>query len=276
MLGLGVCVRMKRFVSPETHLGRKLRLVSLAFWICLASMFCGSMASGQATLEIPEAIAEDTFRSLATAQKAITEGKATKAINILDTAFERIQKLTQDPNPYTAAVLDETSRAYQQLGKQAEATALAQAALDMRVVLYPAEKFPLGHPQVILGLANTAENYRRLGNLGNAEQLIELAHLLVNRLIDAGVIPPEHPMGKTLANYRRTITNTYGVVLLDKGDHENAAKHLNEALAMTERLYPKDRFPQGHEKILQTLNNLSLIHISEPRDKRQSRMPSSA
>src|SRR5262249_17761735 len=50
-----------------------------------------------------------------------------------------------------------------------------------------------------------------------------------------------------------------GVLLRDRGEYAQAEPLLQEALAMDRRLYPKERFPDGHPRLATSLNNLGSL-----------------
>jgi CHAT domain-containing protein len=46
------------------------------------------------------------------------------------------------------------------------------------------------------------------------------------------------------------------------GDYAKAKESFREALDMTRALYPKDKFPQGHADLAQSINNLAVLHLA--------------
>jgi tetratricopeptide (TPR) repeat protein len=55
--------------------------------------------------------------------------------------------------------------------------------------------------------------------------------------------------------------STEGVQLHGRGQHAKATELFREALAIRQRLYPRESYPQGHPDLATSLNNLAaLLH----------------
>jgi CHAT domain-containing protein/tetratricopeptide (TPR) repeat protein len=65
-----------------------------------------------------------------------------------------------------------------------------------------------------------------------------------------------------------TALNNLGAVLCDRGDYAGAEGFYRRALAMCEKLYPRERYPQGHPDLALCLNNLGLLLSDRGDDSR--------
>ena len=54
--------------------------------------------------------------------------------------------------------------------------------------------------------------------------------------------------------------NDAGARAYQAGKYPEAAKALRDALEATRRLYPKADFPNGHDNLITSLNNLALVY----------------
>src|SRR5262245_23935224 len=53
--------------------------------------------------------------------------------------------------------------------------------------------------------------------------------------------------------------NAQAVQAYQRGRYKEAVELLTQALAMRQQLYPKDKYPQGHPQLAQSLSNLGAL-----------------
>jgi CHAT domain-containing protein/Tfp pilus assembly protein PilF len=119
--------------------------------------------------------------------------------------------------------------------------------------LYPAARYPDGHPDLALGLHNLGCLLKQMGEPAKAVPCFEEARAMQERLFPAARFPNGHP------DLAISLTSLGG--LLDStGQYDQALPYHERALAMRQRLYPAERFPDGHPHLAQSLNNLGFLH----------------
>jgi tetratricopeptide (TPR) repeat protein len=148
----------------------------------------------------------------------------------------------QEPNPPVltpeeqklAAGATKLDRAALQLylqGKSAEAVAPLRQSLEIRRKLYPAAKYPDGHPDIAQSLNNMGAVLLSSGSAHQALPFYEQALAMRRRLYPAPKYPDGHPdIAQSL--------NSMGNVLVSVGLAEKALPFFEQALAMRRRLDP--------------------------------------
>jgi CHAT domain-containing protein len=151
-----------------------------------------------------------------------------------------------------AADLDRRAVGLSLQGRDAEAVALAERSLQIRRRLYPADRYPDGHPDLAKSLSNLGFLYRNAGDLARAEAAAREALAVRRKLYPPGRYPGGHPQLAQSAN-------TLGAILQARGELAAAEPFLREALALRRRLYPQARFPQGHPDLANSLMNVGAL-----------------
>ena len=127
-----------------------------------------------------------------------------------------------------------------------------QQALAMYRKLYPADKFPDGHPELATSLNNMGTVLQFLGRLEGALEHFQQGLVMYRKLYPADKFPDGH------TDLARSLNNIGGVLQpLDR--LEGGAEHGQQALAMYRKLYPADRFPDGHRELAHSLNNMGFL-----------------
>src|SRR5262249_28664024 len=122
------------------------------------------------------------------------------------------------------------------LGKRKEAAEKAAEALTMRRKLYPAERFPDGHPDLATSLNNMGFVLRSLGEPAKGLPYLEEALAMRRRLYPEGRFKDGHPdLASSL--------NNLGAVLESLGEPAKALPFYEQAGAMGEKM----RTPQKSE-----------------------------
>jgi CHAT domain-containing protein/tetratricopeptide (TPR) repeat protein len=164
------------------------------------------------------------------------------------TADQR-RKLEQE-----ARQLNELGVRHHQAGRLDEALKLVEKALQICRRLYPAERFPDGHPHLAASLENLGTLLQDRGDLAQAEPYLRDALAMCRKLYPPQRFPDGHP-------YLAASLENLGTLLHDRGELARAEPFLREALAMRRKLYPPERFPDGHPDLAQSLNNVGyLLH----------------
>jgi tetratricopeptide (TPR) repeat protein len=148
-----------------------------------------------------------------------------------------------------SAALDEQADALYRGGQYTAATKRLEKALAMRQRLYPAARYPQGHPHLATSLNNLGFLLQEQGEYGKALDYFRQALVMYQRLYPADRYPQGHP---ELANS----LNNLGTLLQDQGEYGKALDYLQQALEMYQKLYPTDRYPQGHHDLALSLDNL--------------------
>src|SRR5262245_3602451 len=79
----------------------------------------------------------------------------------------------------------------------------------------------------------------------------------------------DDPPGKLTPQERKALEAKWeertaaGIRAYNAGRHAEAIKAFEAALEMARRLYPKSEFPDGHENLATSLNNLAELHRSQ-------------
>jgi CHAT domain-containing protein/Tfp pilus assembly protein PilF len=137
-------------------------------------------------------------------------------------------------------------------GRYPEALKVMQEALAVRRQLYPATRYPQGHPNLAASLSWVGTLLQEQGEYGKALYYYQQALQMRQQLYPKERYPQGHPdLAKSL--------NNLGVLLKDQGEYGRALDLLQQALHMREQLYPKERYPQGHPELAISLDNLGSL-----------------
>jgi CHAT domain-containing protein len=121
--------------------------------------------------------------------------------------------------------------------------------------LYPAERFPNGHPDLATSLNGMGFVLQALGEPAKALPYHEQALAMRQKLYPAKIFPDGHP---DLA----TSLNGMSAVLRELDEPGKALPYCEQALAMTRKLYPRERFPNGHPELVGSLHNMGgVLHL---------------
>ena len=150
------------------------------------------------------------------------------------------------------------------LGKMKEAAEKLEQTLAMRQKLYPAARFPDGHPDLATSLRNLGVALEVLGQPAQARIYFEQALTMRQKLYSAARFPDGHP---DLAGS----LNDLGSVLHALSQPAQARSYHEQALTMRQKLYPAARFPDGHPDLAGSLNNLGseLDALGQPSQARR-------
>jgi CHAT domain-containing protein/tetratricopeptide (TPR) repeat protein len=128
-----------------------------------------------------------------------------------------------------------------------------ERALEIRQTLYPADKYPQGHPLLMASVSNLGFMHEARGDYGKALPLYELALSMGESLYPKDRYPQGHP------DLARCIDNLAFLRRL-QGNLDMAVPLCERALAMREALYARERFPKGNIDLVESVNNLALLH----------------
>jgi CHAT domain-containing protein/Tfp pilus assembly protein PilF len=137
-------------------------------------------------------------------------------------------------------------------GEYAKAEPFFRDSLSMRLSLYPRDKYPQGHRDLIQSLNNLAALLRTQGKDAEAEPYYRDALSMCRSLYPKDQFPQGHPL---LA----ASLNNLGFLLQVQGDYAKAEPYYRDALVMRQQFYPKDQYPQGHPELAESLNNLGTL-----------------
>ena len=115
--------------------------------------------------------------------------------------------------------------------------------------LYPADKYPDGHPDLATSLNNLGFLLQARGEYGKAEPFYRDALDMYKRLYPADKYPDGHP------DLARSLNNL-GILLFKQGEYGKAELHCRDALDMYKRLFPPEKYPDGHPDLALSLSNL--------------------
>jgi CHAT domain-containing protein len=188
----------------------------------------------------------------------MTRWVAAVALVVAASAFARADELKKDLTSEErkelaakAAALSQEGGTLYAAGKLPEATKRLEAALELRRTLYPADKYPDGHPGLATNLHDLAYVLNAQGRPAAAEPLFRDALAMFRRLYPADKFPDGHlQLAFTL--------NSLAGVLNAQGRPTAAEPLLRDALALRRRLYPVARFPDGHPQLAFSLNSLAV------------------
>ena len=150
-------------------------------------------------------------------------------------------------HPEMTRALGDLGSTYLLQGDLESARAIYERAAQIQETLFPAAVFPDGHPELARCLVD-------LGYVLAAQAEYEAArpHLERAVAICRAAGPADHPL------HARAL-DTLAKLHESRERHEDAGRLFEAALEMRRRLYPADRFPEGHLQLAQSLDNLGQV-----------------
>jgi CHAT domain-containing protein/tetratricopeptide (TPR) repeat protein len=146
-----------------------------------------------------------------------------------------------------ARMLINKAQALYQQGRLVPATTLFKQALAVQRQLFPREKFPNGHADLVASLNNVGALLKDRGELTQATPYFRDALVMSRKLFPKG-----HPLVAISLNNLGTLLNA-------QGELAQAEPFFRDALAMYRQLYPLDKYPQGHPQVAISLHNLGFL-----------------
>jgi tetratricopeptide (TPR) repeat protein len=210
-------------------------------------------------LETLAKLSEAGRRRLAEADRLIqqvlelsAQGKYIEALGLVRQALSVREELLGERHPDLAASLNSLGYLLRNQGNYGEAQGYFQRALEMRLALYPRERYPHGHPYLAFSLNNLGMVLRDQGNYGEARGYLRRALEMNQALYPKEQYPQGHPdLASSLHNL--------GSLLLAQGNHGEAREFLKWALEMNQALYPKEQYPHGHPDLASSLHKLGML-----------------
>jgi CHAT domain-containing protein/Tfp pilus assembly protein PilF len=179
-----------------------------------------------------------------------TAGRAT-----LTRADEPAKELTDEERSKLKKQAGELNQKADQLyrdGKYAAATEVLEKVLEIRRRLYPAEKYPDGHPDLANSLNNVGFMLDEQKEYGKAERFYRDALEMNRKLYPAAKYPDGRPeLAMSL--------NNLGAFLVERGEYGKAEPLYRDALDINRRLYPAEKYPDGHPDLAVSLVNLGAL-----------------
>jgi tetratricopeptide (TPR) repeat protein len=151
-----------------------------------------------------------------------------------------------------AAQLSARSVESYEMGNFNEGVALLREVLAVRQKLYPAARYPQGHPDLATSLNDLGTVLQSVGQHEAARDSYEQALAMRRKLYPAARYPLGH---SDLA----TSLNDLGALLQSAGQYGAARDYLEQALAMNRKLYRAAQYPRGHADLATSLSNLGAL-----------------
>ncbi|MFL5340156.1 MAG: CHAT domain-containing tetratricopeptide repeat protein [Gemmataceae bacterium] len=137
-------------------------------------------------------------------------------------------------------------------GTAAEAAAKIRQALEIRRKLYPASKYPAGHPDLADSLNNMGYMLQALGYAESALPFCKQALAMYRTLYPVTKYPNgQRDLAAGLSNV--------GYALLAVGSADKALPFYEQSLAMFRSLYPPSKYPDGDADLATGLDNMFLV-----------------
>ncbi len=186
------------------------------------------------------------------AEELYARGKYSEATGPARQSLTNREALLGERHPDLAQSLNALARLLAAQGKDGEARAYFQRALEMNQALYPREQYPQGHPHLATSLNNLGSLLQAQGKDGEAREYYQRALRMREALYPKEKYPQGHPdLAESL--------NNLGILLHYQGSYGDARGYLQRAMEMWESLYPKERYPQGHPNLATSLNSLGVV-----------------
>jgi CHAT domain-containing protein/Tfp pilus assembly protein PilF len=193
---------------------------------------------------------EDTYKIVVTSD----DNKVGKYELTIEAA-SKDQVLTAKATQTAQALYFEGVQLYES-GKLKESASKLTAALEIRKKLYAKERYPQGHPELVLSLNDLGAVLLAQGAYAKAEPYFREALAMRQALFPKDRYPQGHPdVAQSL--------NNLGESLREQGEYAKAEPYFRDALAMWQAVYPVDRYPKGHPALGLGLNNLGLLLKSQ-------------
>src|SRR5262249_40210442 len=174
-----------------------------------------------------------------------TAGPARQALTIREA-------LLGERHPDLAQSLNALARSLAAQGKDGEARAYFQRALEMNQALYPRERYPQGHPHLATSLNNLGSVLLAQGKDGEAREYYQQALAMREALY------PKERSPQGLSDLAESLDDL-GFLLHYQGSYGESREYYQRALEMWELLYPKERYPLGHPNLALGLNSLGVV-----------------
>lgn len=185
-------------------------------------------------LENLVALKPEEFEQLKRAQKlevdaltALNKGENAEAVQLATESLAIREKLLPTPNPQILSLVRLLGLAHLQQRQLQEAARYVPAALAMTEELYPEEKYPAGHPDLIRALSNMASFHNDTGDLTGAHADMVRALDVAEALFPVE-LGPRLELAKSLANL--------GYLEVEIGDFGAAQVHLERAIGVFEQI----------------------------------------
>jgi CHAT domain-containing protein/Tfp pilus assembly protein PilF len=137
-------------------------------------------------------------------------------------------------------------------GKLEAAVECAKQVLAVQQKLYPARRYPAGHPDLARSLNNFGGLLQERGEYGRALPYLEQALAMRQKLYPATKYPAgHHNLAVSLHNL--------AALLMARGESAQALPYCEQALAMFQKLYPVSKYPDGHSELATSLQNLGRL-----------------
>jgi tetratricopeptide (TPR) repeat protein/CHAT domain-containing protein len=236
---------------------RKEKLTPVVRDAIFAAIFAARRVPDPVFLALLEAFGRQTKDERAQGWAALLTGfseqqrlRLEEAVAAYETAAKHLAAAKEDA--WLALTFNNLAAALQARGEYARAQGYYERALAMRQRLYPAARYPGGHPDLAASLNNLGGVLRARGEYARAQGYYEQALAMCQRLYPAARYPGGHPdLAASL--------NNLGGVLQDRGEYAQAQGYYEQALAMCQRLYPAARYPGGHPDLALSLTNLGFV-----------------
>ena len=157
------------------------------------------------------------------------------------------QKLADE----AATLNGEAVQSYRQ-GRPAAAIAKVRQAVEILRKVYPAAKYPDGHPDLADSLNGLGVLLQAMGRAEQALPYYRQSLEMRQKLYPAAKYPDGHP-------YLAISLNGLGFVLEAMGQPEQALPFCRQALEMRQRLFPAEKYPNGHPDLAVSLNDVGLV-----------------
>jgi CHAT domain-containing protein/Tfp pilus assembly protein PilF len=179
------------------------------------------------------------------------QGKYEEALTYNRQALEMCRKLYPHGHRYLVSTLLSLGRVLQMRGEYGRALAYDQQALEMTKSLYPKGRDPEGDMLLALCFNNLALLLKEQGEYGRAKDYYEQALEVTKKLPEESHPYRNHLLAAALDNL--------GILLQVQGEYDQALEYHRQALGMYRKLYPAERFPNGHSDLATSLNNLGAL-----------------
>jgi CHAT domain-containing protein len=137
-------------------------------------------------------------------------------------------------------------------GRYVDALPKMRQALEIRQKIYPATKYPDGHPDLEQSLTNLAAQYEGLGQADQALSYYRQGLEMNQKLYPIAKYPDGHP---AIAYSLNRLSH----MLLVTGRAEQALTISQQSLKMCQKLYPLSTYPNGHPDLARALNSHGTI-----------------
>jgi CHAT domain-containing protein/Tfp pilus assembly protein PilF len=228
------------------------------------------------------------------------QGKSAEAVQLLEKALAGLERLYPpdkypDGHKDLASGLDNLGAMLGHAGFDERCIAMCEKALAMRRLLYPTKKLKNGHDDISKSLNNLGAHFQAQGEFARAlpyfQESTDMAKKLhgkdPSRAVQTELAKSLNNLGTVLGDvgehvravraFEEAITilekvgagdndvqatawNNLGYQFDMQGEFARAGECYERSLGMYERLFPKDKFPDGHTRVAFALNNLGQLY----------------